>query len=145
MKIAPVEREAAGRGFSECRTERAQPAEAPPGTPSSGSDIVAPFILPGEQETAGAEEPESHLHEGDRVIIRYLDVEPSRPEFYTISFTQDDRINGYLLATSPLGNAIAAGSPGDELTFLEAGKERAFLFVSLETASREPPEANDIA
>ena len=138
MKIYPVEREAMGRGFSEHRTQRAKPAEVPPGEPSSASDIIPPFVLPGEQETAGTQEPESQLREGDRVIIRYLDVEPSRPEFYTISTTDDDRINGYLLVTSPLGQALAGGgSPGDELTFLEGGRERAFLFVSLETASAQ--------
>lgn len=42
----------------------------------------------------GAEE-EYRLVRGDRVIVRYLDVEPSRPEFFTISDTADDPMNGY--------------------------------------------------
>ena len=137
MKITPVERDVVRRGFSEHRTQRAKPADASPGAPSSGTDAVAPFVLPGEQEMAAVQEPELQLREGDRVIIRYLDVEPSRPEFYTISHTHDDRINGYLLVTSPLGQALAAASPGDELTFFEAEKERAVLFVSMETASAQ--------
>lgn len=137
MKITPVEREAVGRGFSEHRSERAKPAEAPSDAALPDNYIIAPFVLSDEQETAAAQEPESQLQEGDRVIIRYLDIEPSRPEFYTISNAHDDRINGYLLATSALGQALAGGSPGDELTVREDGAERAFLFVSLETASAQ--------
>ena len=72
-----------------------------------------------------------------RVIIRRLDVAPSRPEPYTISSTTNDPINGYLHLGSSLGKALAQTSPGDEAAYLDKGKECAFLFVSLETAATE--------
>jgi hypothetical protein len=81
MNIKPVEREAANRGFSEHRTVRAEPAE-----PHDGG------LPAGGVETSVAE---TQLTEGDRVIIRYLDVEPSRPEFYTIHHALDDPMNDY--------------------------------------------------
>jgi hypothetical protein len=121
MNIKPVEHEAVNRGFSEHRTERAEPPEPQDGGLPAGGD-----------ETSIAE---TQLTEGDRVIIRYLDVEPSRPEFYTIHHTLDDLMNGYLLVTSPLGQALAHGTPGDEISFQNDGRERLVLFVSLETAS----------
>jgi transcription elongation GreA/GreB family factor len=74
---------------------------------------------------------------GDRVVIRYLDVEPSRPEFLVISDIADDPMNGYLLLSSPLGQALSQGAPGDELSFQTGDKERAVLFVSLETVSAQ--------
>ena len=123
MNIKPVEREAVNRGFSEHRTDRAEPPEPQDGGLSTGHD-----------ETSIAE---TQLTEGDRVIVRYLDVEPSRPEFYTIHHTLDDPVNGYLLVTSPLGQALAHGTPGDEISFQTDGKERLVLFVSLETASAQ--------
>jgi transcription elongation GreA/GreB family factor len=49
----------------------------------------------------------------------------------------DDPMNGYLLLSSPLGQALSQGSPGDELSFQTGDKERAVLFVSLETVSAQ--------
>ena len=72
---------------------------------------------------------------GDRVIIRYLDVEPSRPEFFIISDKIDDAQNGYLSLSSPLGVALSQGTAGDELTFRIGATERSVLFVSLERLS----------
>ena len=74
---------------------------------------------------------------GDRVVIRYLDVEPSRPEFLVISDIADDPMNGYLLLSSPLGQALSQGTPGDELSFQTGDKERTVLFVSLEIVSAQ--------
>jgi len=137
MQINPVEREAANRGLLEHRTVRAWPEEPRPDATSTDAEFISTFATQGEQETGSTQEPEYQLAEGDRAIIRYLDVELSRPEFYTMSNKVDDRINGHLLITSPLGQAIAHGSPGDELTFLEGGVDRSFLFVSLETESAQ--------
>jgi very-short-patch-repair endonuclease len=137
MKIRPLEREAANRGFSEHRTERAMPEALPRDDAPSEVDTIASFVTREQDDAAAAKEGEVQLGEGDRVIIRYLDVEPSRPEFYTISNTTSDPINGYLLLTSPLGLTLSQGSPGDELAFTEGSKERSVLFVSLETASAQ--------
>jgi hypothetical protein len=46
-------------------------------------------------------------------------------------------MNGYLLLSSPLGQALSPGSPGDELSFQDGDRERAVLFVSLETVSAQ--------
>jgi hypothetical protein len=43
-------------------------------------------------------------------------------------------MNGYLLLSSPLGQALSRGSPRDELSFQAGDRERSVLFVSLETA-----------
>jgi very-short-patch-repair endonuclease len=137
MEIRPLESGAANRKFSEHRTERARPETAPhEGTPPE-IDAISSFVTRELDDTISAAEVDVQLGEGDRVTIRYLDLEPSRPEFYTMSNTTDDRINGYLLASSPLGRALAQGSPGDELTFLEESRERSVLFVSLETTSAQ--------
>jgi transcription elongation GreA/GreB family factor len=75
------------------------------------------------------------LSPGDRVVIRYLDVEPSQPEFYIVSDKLDDVQNGYLSLSSPLGVALSQGTAGDELTFRIGETERSVLFVSLERLS----------
>jgi len=126
MKIKPIGREPLNRGFSEHRVVTAAAMEHDP--------RVAGPLAP---DHAVRDEPEYRLAVGDRVIVRYLDVEPSRPEFYTLSDTADDPINGYLLLSSPLGQALAHASPGDELSFDAGGKERSVLFVSLEAASAQ--------
>jgi transcription elongation GreA/GreB family factor len=43
----------------------------------------------------------------------------------------------YLMLSSPLGQALSQGSPGDELTYQAGEKERGVLFVSLETVSAQ--------
>lgn len=135
MKIKPLERAAASRGFSEHCTVRAVDVPVPEGGVPSSADIISAFVA---TESAGsADEPEYQLKEGDRVIICHLDVEPPRPEFYTISSAADDPINGYLHVGSPLGRALAQASPGDETTYVDNGKERAILFVSLEIAAAQ--------
>jgi very-short-patch-repair endonuclease len=121
MRIEPIELGAVNRGFSEHRIDRVESPDPSDGGLAAGRDEIS--IV------------ETQLTEGDRVVVRYLDVEPSRPEFYTIHYTLDDRVNGYLLATSPLGQALAHGSPGDEVGFEADGRERLVLFVSLETVS----------
>jgi transcription elongation GreA/GreB family factor len=49
----------------------------------------------------------------------------------------DDPMNGYLLLSSPLGQALSHGSPGDELSFQAGARERSVLFVSLEALSAQ--------
>jgi hypothetical protein len=120
MRIKPVELGVINRGFSEHRTDRVESDADDGGLPAVRDEISI---------------AEAQLTEGDRVVVRYLDVVPSRPEFYTIHRTLDDPMNGYLLAASPLGQALAHGSAGDEISFQAHGKERLVLFVLLETVS----------
>jgi transcription elongation GreA/GreB family factor len=49
----------------------------------------------------------------------------------------DDPMNGYLLLSSPLGQALSQGSPGDELSFQDGDRKCGVLFVSLETVSAQ--------
>jgi transcription elongation GreA/GreB family factor len=132
MQIKPIGREAVSRGFSEHRVVPAETAER-----NAGGDSDARSLDSLQADLAAGSvgsEPEYRLVDGDRVIVRYLDIEPSRPEFYTLSDATDDPMNGYLLLSSPLGQALAQAAPGDELSFEVGGEERSVLFVSLETA-----------
>nr|WP_249163478.1 AAA domain-containing protein [Bradyrhizobium diazoefficiens] len=138
MQIKPFGLEPVNRSYSEHRV--ISPAAETSGdfaaTQVNGTISVAAFRAELDP-TSNDAEPEYRLAPGDRVVIRYLDVEPSRPEFLTISDIADDPINGYLMLSSPLGQALSQGSPGDELTFQAGEKERDVLFVSLETVSAQ--------
>ncbi|KJC45292.1 hypothetical protein UP06_14790 [Bradyrhizobium sp. LTSP857] len=138
MQIRPIGLEPVNRSYSEHRV--ISPAAERSGdfaaTKVDGTISVA--ALRNELgPTSNDAEPEYRLAPGDRVVIRYLDVEPSRPEFLTISDIADDPINGYLMLSSPLGQALSQSSPGDELTYQAGERERGVLFVSLETVSAQ--------
>jgi hypothetical protein len=138
MQIKPIGRETANRGFSEHRI-------IPPVADTSSETIamhvggtISVATLQADLDAASNDaEAEYRLVTGDRVVIQYLDVEPSRPELFTMSDITDDLMNGYLLLTSPLGKALSRGSPGDELSFQAGERERSVLFVSLETVSAQ--------
>ncbi len=136
MGIKPLDRGTVSRNFAEHRIVRAKASDARTAA-SQEAGVVPPLIGAQADQAAPPQEPEYELRDGDRVIIRHLDLEPSRPEFYTISSSAGDPLNGYLHIGSALGQALAQGSPGDELTYVEDGKERSFLFVSLESASAQ--------
>jgi very-short-patch-repair endonuclease len=128
MKIYPIEREAVGRGFTEHRIVRVEELISPVGQRADGSGDVVPFP----DTHSEANQP---LGPGDRVVIRYLDMEPSRPESYVISATGHDPLNGILGLSSPMGQALADASPDDELAANAGNGERPILFVSLERAA----------
>jgi very-short-patch-repair endonuclease/transcription elongation GreA/GreB family factor len=138
MQIKPIGLEPANRRYSEHRVA----AVAAETLDNTGVDHVDGAIsvasLRAELDPASNNtEKEYQLVPGDRVVIRYLDAEPSRPEFLIMSDISDDPMNGYLLLSSPLGQALSQGSPGDELSFQVGDRERAVLFVSLETVSAQ--------
>lgn len=135
MQIKPIGRESVNRSFSEHRVipPVADTSEEAAATHAGGAISVAALRADLDTSMNGAEE-EYRLVRGDRVVVRYLDVEPSRPEFFTMSDIADDPMNGYLLLSSPLGQALSQGSPGDELSFQDGGR---ILFVSLETVSAQ--------
>jgi transcription elongation GreA/GreB family factor len=138
MQIKPIGRETVNRSFSEHRVipPVADTSGATAAMHAGGAISVAALRADLDISSNGAE-AEYRLVIGDRVVIRYLDVEPSRPEFFTMSDIADDPLNGYLLLSAPLGQALSQGSPGDELSFQEGNRERAVLFVSLETVSAQ--------
>jgi very-short-patch-repair endonuclease len=138
MQIKPIGLEPVSQSYSEHRviSPVAEPSVEMWAAHAEGAISVA--ALRAELDPASNDaEPDYRLVPGDRVVIRYLDVEPSRPEFLTVSDITDDPINGYLLLSSPLGLALSQGSPGDELSFQDGEKERGILFVSLETVSAQ--------
>jgi very-short-patch-repair endonuclease len=132
MQIKPIGLEMANRSFSEHRV-------IPPVVEaSSEAEAISVATLRADLDTPSHDaEVDYRLGAGDRVVIRYLDAEPPRPELFTMSDIADDPMNGYLLLCSPLGQALSQGSPGDELSFQAGGRERSVLFVSLETASAQ--------
>ena len=138
MQIKPIGLESAYRSYSEHRvvapiTETSDETQATQVEGAISVDALRAELNPASSDT----EKEYQLVPGDRVVIRYLDVEPSRPEFLVISDIADDPMNGYLLLSSSLGQALSQGAPGDELSFQTGDKERAVLFVSLETVSAQ--------
>jgi very-short-patch-repair endonuclease/transcription elongation GreA/GreB family factor len=138
MQIKPIGLEPANRRYSEHRVA-ALAAETLDNTGVAHADgAISVASLRAELDPASNNtEKEYQLVPGDRVVIRYLDAEPSRPEFLIMSDIADDPMNGYLLLSSPLGQALSQGSPGDELSFQVGDRERAVLFVSLETVSAQ--------
>jgi hypothetical protein len=83
------------------------------------------------------EEVEEKLVVGDRVMIRYIDDERSRPESYILSDKTNDPKNGILLLSSPLGKALSEAAPGDEFTVRDGDRERTVLFVAIERESAQ--------
>jgi very-short-patch-repair endonuclease/transcription elongation GreA/GreB family factor len=122
MEIKPIGSTTVSRRYSEHRTVAAEADNAA----EAANDLVGDDL---------GEDGDYRLSPGDRIIIRYLDVEPSRPEFYIVSDKLDDVQNGYLSLASPLGVALSQGTAGDELTFRIGETERSVLFVSLERLS----------
>jgi very-short-patch-repair endonuclease/transcription elongation GreA/GreB family factor len=138
MQIKPIGRETANRSFSEHRIIAPAADISGEGTAARTDGTISVATLQAELDAASNDaEAEHRLVTGDRVVIRYLDTEPSRPEFFTMNDIADDPMNGYLLLSSPLGQALSQGSPGDELSFRAGERERSVLFVSLETVSAQ--------
>jgi very-short-patch-repair endonuclease len=129
MKIKPLGLEPVPQSYTEHRTSRAAP-------PVDGAQEDSTAIQDAIEDMVQTEAA-SPIVPGDRVTIRYLDQEPSRPEFYTISDASDDRLNGYLLLSSPLGQALATQTAGDEFTFRDGAVERPVLFVAHEGAAAQ--------
>jgi transcription elongation GreA/GreB family factor len=129
MKIRPLGLEPVPQSYTEHRTSRAAP-------PVHGAHEDRTAIQHAIEDMLQTEAAPS-IVPGDRVTIRYLDREPARPEFYTISDASDDRLNGYLLFSSPLAQALATQTAGDEFTFNDGATERPVLFVAHEGAAAQ--------
>jgi transcription elongation GreA/GreB family factor len=137
MKIRPIGGEASSRLYTEHRVISA--------TEGAGEDKLAEAERSGakgprqmklfDEATAAEQQFDGVLRPGDRVVIRYLDDERSRPEFYILTDKVNDPKNGLLSLFAPLARALAEASPDDEFTFaLEDGRERTVLFMNLERA-----------
>ena len=138
MQIKPIGRETVNRSFSEHRViPPVVGASSETAATHAGGTISVATLQAGLDTASDDAEDDYRLVAGDRVVVRYLDAEPSRPEFFTMSEIADDPMNGYLLLSSPLGQALSHGSPGDELSFVAGARERSVLFVSLEALSAQ--------
>jgi hypothetical protein len=80
---------------------------------------------------------ESPLEAGDRIILRVLDRENSKPEFFVIVDGQSDEANGLLGLSSTLAIALSRAEPEDEITVRLDGEIRRLMFVALESAEKE--------
>jgi transcription elongation GreA/GreB family factor len=137
MEIKPIGVEASPRCFTQHRVIAAPREEAP--LDDLGAEIVTMRPIRKQSSNADliADEPEIEtvLASGDRVVIRYLDDERLRPEFYILSDKASDPKNGYILLSSPLGRALSEAAPGDEFMLKVGETERPILFMSLEQES----------
>jgi hypothetical protein len=88
MQIKPIGLESANRRYSEHRvvaplTETSDETRAT----QAGRPISVDALRAELDPASRSAEKEYQLVPGDRVVIRYLDLEPSRPEFLVISDT----------------------------------------------------------
>ncbi len=82
--------------------------------------------------TMQAEDNDTALAVGDRVIIRYLDDERAKQEFYILTDRASDPLNGLLSLSSPLAIALTEAAPGDEIALRIDDRERNLFYISLE-------------
>jgi len=81
--------------------------------------------------------PASPLEVGDRIILKFLDRENAKPEFFEVVEGQSDEANGLLGLTSALAIALSRAEPEDEISVQLDGETRRLMFVALESAERE--------
>lgn len=81
--------------------------------------------------------PTSPLEVGDRIILRFLDRENAKPEFFEVVEGQSDESNGLLGLSSTLAIALSRAEPEDEITVQLEGETRRLMFVALESAEKE--------
>ncbi len=137
MEIRPIGSEPSTRGFTQHRVIAAPRDDVPLGDLDAEifSTQTSRLKPPESGSNAREHETETALTAGDRVVIRYIDDERSRPEFYILSEKVSDPKNGYILLSSPLGRALSEATPGDEFILKVGEIERPVLFVSLERES----------
>ena len=93
MQIKPIGRETVNRSYSE---HRVIPAVADASGETAATHVggaISVATLRADLDAGSSDlEEDYRLVTGDRVVIRYLDAEPSRPEFFTMSDIADDPI-----------------------------------------------------
>jgi very-short-patch-repair endonuclease len=134
MEIKPIGSEPSTRGFTQHRVIAA-PRDDVPLDDLDAEIFSIQTSRPKPGSNARECETETALASGDRVVIRYIDDERSRPEFYILSEKVSDPKNGHILLSSPLGRALSEATPGDEFILKVGEIERPVLFVSLERES----------
>jgi very-short-patch-repair endonuclease len=77
------------------------------------------------------------LDVGDRIILKFLDRENAKPEFFEVVEGQSDETNGLLGLSSTLANALSRAEPEDEITVQLEGETRRLMFVARESAEKE--------
>ncbi len=139
MDIKPIGSEGSISKYTEHRIMKAG-GDTSPGTEEAIKTklVLADVLGSGEFENVAAPPAaETALAVGDRVVIRYLDDQRSRPEFYILTQRPSDPVNGFLSLSSPLARALSDASPGDEITVRIGDRDRPILFMHFERASRE--------
>jgi hypothetical protein len=131
--IHPFGATSAASTYTEHRTVRS--TDSDPQSPSG--EIPSELARLDQEGDDPAGSAPTMLKAGDRVVIRFLDEKDAKPECYILSEQSDDRLNGVLSLSSPLAKVLADAAQGDEITALLDGKERLFMFVSLESELRK--------
>ena len=81
--------------------------------------------------------PARPLEVGDRIILKFLDRENAKPEFFVAVDRQSDESNGLLGLSSALAIALSRAEPEDEITVQLGGEIRRLMFVALESVEEE--------
>ena len=81
--------------------------------------------------------PTSPLEVGDRIILKFLDRDNAKPEFFQMVEGQSDETNGLLGLSSALAAALSRAEPEDEITIQLNGENRRLMFVALEGVEKE--------
>jgi very-short-patch-repair endonuclease len=100
LEIKPVGPAPVARTYTLHRVIRPDEGQT---TGSNGE--IEPGTINRPETKASKEDVEDNLAIGDRVMIRFIDDERSRPESYILSDKIDDPKNGVLSLKSPLGKA----------------------------------------
>ena len=99
-----------------------------------------PSAVEEEDEIAGAlqrGDAVSPLEAGDRILLKFLDRENAKPEFFVVVDGQSDEANGFLGLSSTLAIALSRAEPEDEIIVHLDGENRRLMFVALESAEKE--------
>jgi very-short-patch-repair endonuclease/transcription elongation GreA/GreB family factor len=132
MGIKAVGAASASAKYTEHRTVRANKDDDKAET----GETVRGSISQPASNNVPADEGESRLVPGDRIVMKYLDDPKARPECYVMTNGPSDKVNGLLSLESPLGDALSDASPGDEVMIKLGERERPILYLSLDRESR---------
>lgn len=130
MEIEPAGADNGASVYTLHRT--AEPARSAPdvGLAAAGADVEEPVRAP-RPEKPSAE----GIRIGDRVVLR--DLDDNRSTTFTLSEDRDDRPNGLLAASSPLGRAVLGLIEEDEAAFQENGRQRRVVVLRTERVRLE--------
>jgi very-short-patch-repair endonuclease/transcription elongation GreA/GreB family factor len=132
MEIKPTGSGQPGSLYTEHQTRRSKKMED---LDNAVSDVPSEARRP--ETTSLDPDVDTRLRAGDRIVIRFLDDQKSRPEYYQLTERASDPLNGLLSLSSPLAVALSEASAGDEIAVRIGDRDRNVFFVTLERQPRQ--------